>query len=113
MDCVLCEIVSGKEPAELLCDADDWLAIAPLRKISPVHFFLFPRVHFENLHAYLKSAPGNAGGLMQWAADIAESLELHEFGYRLTWNFGPATNQSVLHPHLHLLGGKQLRDELA
>ncbi len=50
---------------------------------------------------------------MRRDALIAADLELAVGGYRLAWNFGPATNQRITHPHLHLLGGTTLSDKLA
>ena len=45
--------------------------------------------------------------LVQAAAHLAETERLAG-GWRLVANVGPDAGQSVLHLHLHLLGGRQL-----
>lgn len=112
MTCVLCDVADGTEPAEILYDDGECVAITPLRTMAPTHVLLFPRVHDGGLPGYLDAEPESAGRLMQCAATIASKRDLSERGYRLTWNFGPDTQQRTMHPHLHLLRGSPLRSEL-
>jgi histidine triad (HIT) family protein len=51
--------------------------------------------------------------LMQVAGQLAGERGLNEQGYRLAWNHGPDTSQTIAHPHLHLLGGRPLQGLLA
>jgi histidine triad (HIT) family protein len=88
-------------------------AIAPLRVMAPVHVLLFPREHFDDLPILLRTAPDLVGRMMSVADALATEKGLGERGYRLAWNFGPDTAQTVLHPHLHLLGGRALSASLA
>lgn len=111
--CALCDVAEGAAAATIYYDDGGCLAIAPLRSMAPVHVLLFPREHFDGLPNYLDLFPESAGRLMQRAAAIAVEQGLSESGYRLVWNFGPDTRQRIEHPHLHLLGGARLRNELA
>ena len=112
MTCILCAIASGAEPAEVIFEDADCMAITPLRRMAPAHVLLFPRAHVADLPSYLDGSPESAGSLMRQGAQIARSLGLEDRGYRLAWNFGPDTNQRIMHPHLHLLGGRSLSDQL-
>jgi len=48
------------------------------------------------------------GRLQLVAAELAKERNLSE-GYRTVINTGPHAGQSVLHLHLHLLGGRSMR----
>ncbi|WP_166974363.1 HIT family protein [Brevibacterium atlanticum] len=50
---------------------------------------------------------------MKTASQLAAERGLQRRGFRLAWNLGLDTNQRILHPHLHLVGGAQLQDMLA
>lgn len=113
MECVLCKVDSKEERAAILFENHEFLGIAPLRPMAPIHVLLFPRSHYDDLPSYLGSEPGSVGRLMQTASQLAAERGLQGRGFRLAWNFGPDTNQRILHPHLHLLGGAQLQDMLA
>jgi histidine triad (HIT) family protein len=112
MTCILCAIAGGEEPAEVHFEDARCMAIKPLRPMAPVHVLLFPRMHVADLLSYLEGSPESAGRLMRQAAQIARTLGLADRGYRLAWNFGPDTNQRIMHPHLHLRGGCPLSEQL-
>lgn len=113
MDCVLCAIARDDEAAERIYEDNGVLAVTPLRPMAPIHVLLFPKVHVADLPTFLLEHVADAGELMRRAALIAVDLDLTTRGYRLAWNFGPDTNQRIMHPHLHLLGGAMLSDKLA
>lgn len=112
MTCVLCDVAAGMQTATILYEDGDCVAITPLRPMAPTHVLLFPRFHHEDLPCYLDAEPESAGRLLQRAAAMAAQHGLRNRGYRLVWNFGPDTEQRIMHPHLHLLGGARLRAEL-
>ena len=113
VSCILCAIADGAAPAEVHYSEEEVVAITPLRTMAPIHVLLFPRLHFPDLPALLRSDAGLVALLMSFAGRLAEERGLDERGYRLAWNHGPDTNQTILHPHLHLLGGRPLQDALA
>ena len=50
-----------------------------------------------------------AGRLLEVTAEVARGEGLAERGYRVAINTGPESGSEVLHLHLHVLGGKQMR----
>ncbi|MDN5550843.1 MAG: HIT domain-containing protein [Brevibacterium sp.] len=106
-------MADGTESAEIIYDDPECLAITPLRVMAPTHVLVFPRAHYDGLPYFLEREVESVGRLMRRAAEIAAQRGLNERGYRLVWNFGPDTKQRITHPHLHLLGGTLLREELA
>ncbi len=113
VNCILCCISAGNEPAEVLFRDETIMAILPLKAMSRVHLLLFPQAHIEDLPSMLRKNPEVAARLMQRADAIASDAGLGSSGYRLAWNYGPDTNQRIPHPHLHLLGGQRLANALA
>lgn len=113
MECVLCSVVSKEEQATILYEDHEFLGISPLRAMAPTHVLLFPQAYYCDLPAYLNAEPESVGRLMKTASLLASERGLQSRGFRLAWNFGPDTNQRILHPHLHLLGGARLQDRLA
>src|SRR6478735_3120838 len=96
MCCVLCAVVDGSEPAEIVHEDSRCLVIVPRRSMAPLHLLLFPRDHYSDLPTYLATEPAAAGHLMRQAAVTAKQHGLAERGYRLAWNFGPDTNQRIM-----------------
>lgn len=112
MPCVLCDIADGHETADVVYEDRECMGVSPLRLMAPVHVLLFPRAHFADLPTFLVATGDGAGRLMRRAVTVADDLGLGDRGYRLAWNFGPDTGQRIMHPHLHLLGGSRLVDQL-
>ncbi|HSV66853.1 MAG TPA: histidine triad nucleotide-binding protein [Mycobacteriales bacterium] len=107
-DCLFCRIVAGEIPANLVHEGKRTIAFRDIGPQAPTHVLVVPREHVENAAALAAADPSllaemvTAGALVAAAEDIAES------GYRLVFNTGPDSGQSVYHVHLHLLGGEQL-----
>ena len=53
------------------------------------------------------------GHLMKVASRIAKEQGLAENGFRLVTNCGKHGAQSVNHLHIHILGGRQLGEQMA
>lgn len=107
--CVFCSIVSGEIPATMVRRSDSAVAFRDLDARAPTHVLIVPVEHLASVRD-AKGADGSRllGSLMQFAAETATELGLDERGYRIVANTGPDGGQSVLHLHLHLLGGRPL-----
>ena len=79
--------------------------------MAPVHILVIPKVHIccankvtaENSHYVAK--------IFEAIPKIAADAGL-ENGYRIISNCGPDADQTVLHLHFHVLGGKKLPSKL-
>ncbi len=67
-----------------------------------------PRKHFAALHDASPEDQVLLGKLQLVAAKLATEHNLLS-GYRTVFNNGSGAGQSVLHLHLHLLGGRNFR----
>jgi histidine triad (HIT) family protein len=106
--CLFCKIVGRQIPSDIVLETDDVLAFKDVRPMAPVHVLVIPKKHLESLH---DSVPGDAellGHMLLAAREVADKLGLGASGYRVVFNIGQDAGQSVLHLHLHVLGGRAL-----
>ncbi len=105
-DCLFCRIVRKEIPAQVVAETDDCLAFRDITPQAPVHILVIPKAHVASLDAATDAA--QIGRLSLLAAEIARNEGIAEAGYRTVVNTGAAAGQTVLHVHLHLIGGRAL-----
>jgi histidine triad (HIT) family protein len=108
MDCLFCKIVSGDIPAKWVLENPHVIAFHDIHPQAPVHVLVIPRRHVVGVHEATPADASLLGQVMLAGRDVAEKLGLAEDGYRLVMNNGANAGQSVLHMHLHVLGGRVL-----
>ncbi len=108
-DCVFCRIASGEIPAKVVKRSPEAVAFHDLNPQAPVHVLIIPVVHHDAARD-VAGADGERmlGHLLRFACEVATELGLDPAGYRLVLNTGANGGQTVLHLHLHLLGGRRL-----
>lgn len=108
MTCIFCEIVAGRQPADIVYEDEQAVAFRDIKPQAPVHILIIPREHISGpLHVDGDNA-SLIGYLIAVAAQVAGQEGIAEAGYRLVTNQGRAGGQSVYHLHLHLLGGRRM-----
>jgi histidine triad (HIT) family protein len=106
-DCLFCRIASGEVPADRVHEDDQVIAFRDINPRAPTHVLVIPRRHVADAHA-LDDADGPLlAALFAATRRVADAEGLSE-GYRIVTNVGPAAGQTVLHLHLHLLGGRSM-----
>lgn len=108
MDCVFCNIISGKVPADLIYQDDDVVAFSDINPKAKVHALIIPRKHISSVNTIDESDKEILGKLMLAAKAVAVQENISETGYRLVINTGEHAGQIVYHLHMHLLGGEKL-----
>jgi histidine triad (HIT) family protein len=96
--CVFCEIIARREPATVLYESDDVIAIRNVLRWVPVMLLVLPKRHLTQ--AALWEEMGEVGRV---AATLGR--EHCPGGFRLLSNFGRDGMQSQDHAHVHVLGG--------
>ncbi len=96
--CVFCEIVAGREPADVLFESDEVIVIRNRLKWVPIMLLAMPKQHMTQ--SELWSNMGAVG-----AAAVKVGNEQCPGGFRLISNFGYDGMQSQDHAHVHILGG--------
>ena len=105
-NCLFCKIVDGKIPAEFVHKDDFCVVIRDINPQAPMHVLVIPRDHIESLDDASQKDEGLLGHLLRVGARVANDLGHAESGYRTVINTGEGAGQSVLHLHVHVLGGR-------
>ena len=111
MDCIFCKIIAGEIPSIKVYEDEYVYAFEDINPMAPVHILVIPKEHIccankitaENSHYVAK--------IFEAIPGIAAAAGL-ENGYRIISNCGPDADQTVLHLHFHILGGKKLPGKL-
>jgi histidine triad (HIT) family protein len=99
--CVFCEIIAGREPADVLYRDEDVIVFRNLLRWVPVMLLVAPTRHLRQHELWRAMGPA--------AAVAVEMGERHcPNGFRLLSNFGFDALQSQEHAHIHVIGGTYL-----
>jgi len=105
-DCLFCRIVAGDIPGEIVHVTERTVAFRDVNPQAPTHVLVVPRDHYPNAAALAAGDPQASAELLSTAAAVA-AAEGHD-DYRLVFNTGPSSGQTVFHTHLHLLAGRSM-----
>ena len=109
MDCVFCNIASGKIPSEFVYQDEQLVAFPDLHPKAPTHVLIIPRKHIQSLNHLSDDEMPLITHMIRAAQQIAREKGIYENGYRIIINTGKEGGQVIQHLHMHLLGGRQLR----
>ncbi|MEV7681412.1 RNase adapter RapZ [Streptomyces sp. NPDC088341] len=94
--CVFCQIVAGTEPATVLRQWDDALAIKPRGGVNAGHTLVIPRRHVDNAVV----DPAITALTMARAAELGAELGCD---LNVITSVGALATQTVFHLHVHLV----------
>ncbi len=112
MDCIFCQIASGKIPADIVHQDKEIIAFRDIKPEAPLHLIIIPRKHIPSLDQMKEGEAALVGRMVAVANKLAKDEGVAEKGYRLAINCGKEGGQLVPHIHMHLLGGRKLADAL-
>lgn len=107
-DCLFCAIVAGDVPSTEVASSERSYAFRDLNPGAPSHVLIVPRRHIVDAAAIALEHAGDLADLFVLAQTVAELEGVADGGYRLVFNVGRDSGNSVPHLHLHVLGGRQL-----
>lgn len=105
-DCLFCRIVAGETPATIVASNDSAIAFRDLEPKAPLHVLVVPRQHVPDVATLAIEAPGVLADVVALAASVAAAQADGQF--RLIFNTGSRSGQSVFHVHGHVIGGAEL-----
>ncbi len=109
-DCLFCKIADGENPSDFRYEGDPVVAFRDLNPQAPVHVLVVPKAHHEN---FVDDVPAETLAAMERAvASVAEQTGIKDSGFRCIMNTGAAAGQTVMHLHMHVLGGRSLGEGL-
>jgi histidine triad (HIT) family protein len=107
-ECLFCSIVTGEIPAEKVVESERTVAFRDISPQAPVHVLVVPREHYPDLAAVAAAGDGLLAEIATQAHRVAVAEGVAESGYRVVFNTGADSGQTVGHAHAHVLGGRPL-----
>ncbi len=112
MDCLFCKIVNGEIPSNKVYEDEMIYAFHDINPMAPVHILIIPKPHIASSMDDITTENSKyVARIFEKIPEIAKEAGLTG-GYRVITNCGPDADQTVLHLHFHLLGGKKLSANL-
>lgn len=108
-DCIFCKIIKGDIQSTIVFRDEQLTAFRDINPAAPTHILLVPNKHIDSVNALTGEDEQLVGHLVKVAGQLAAQEGIAEDGYRLIFNTGAHAGQTVLHIHLHLLGGAPMR----
>lgn len=109
-ECIFCRINRGQVRSDILYRDERCFVIKDIAPKAPVHLLIIPVEHFTSLADLTLDFAPVLGSMFMAASAMAERQGIGGTGYRLIINQGRDAGQQVAHLHMHLLGGRALRD---
>ena len=105
-DCLFCKILAGDIPADVVHETEGTFAFRDINPTAPTHVLVIPRVHVENAMEVKAEHGAVLAEMLSTARRVAEADGIAEGGYRLVFNVGQDSGNTVPHLHLHVIGGR-------
>jgi histidine triad (HIT) family protein len=105
-DCLFCRIAAGEVPATLVRETERVVAFRDIDPKAPTHVLVVPRAHHATVADLAEADPQSLAEVVTEAA--AAAADGGHADFRLVFNTGAGSGQSVFHVHAHVLAGRSL-----
>ena len=108
---IFAKILKKEIPCELVYEDDKVLFINDVNPQAKIHILAIPKKEVIDFSDFiLRSDQETVQYFFSKIYDVIKELTLDQSGYRLVTNNGKDANQEVLHFHVHILAGKNLKN---
>ena len=104
-DCLFCKLIAGEIPTNVVYEDDVCFAFDDIEPEAPVHTLLVPKAHYENMIGVPADVLGH---MLSVVPKVAEIKGIRESGFRTVVNTGPDSAATVMHFHMHIMGGVKM-----
>jgi histidine triad (HIT) family protein len=112
-DCIFCRIANGTIPSKKIYEDTEVFAFDDIHPMAPVHVIVIPKKHIPTIMDLTKEDMSAIGSMFTAVQEVARIKSVDEKGFRVVINCNKEGGQVIFHMHLHVLGGKKLKDGLA
>ena len=112
MDCIFCKIASNEIPGTILYQDKEIIAFRDINPVAPTHIVIIPKKHIPTLADLSEDESALIGHMAEVANHLAREEDISDRGYRIVVNCGREGGQLIDHLHMHLIGGRQLTNEI-
>lgn len=101
-DCIFCQILAGKIPAQKVYEGEQIVAFLDINPIAPGHVLVVPREHQET---WLDLRDGLAATLAMESQRVARAVvkATGADGFNLLMNNDRCAGQAIPHAHFHVV----------
>ena len=104
MSSIFTRIVEREIPADIVFENDRVIAFKDIAPQAPLHLLVVPKTEaYENVGELAAGDPALLAEVVAVAQQLASEHSNGE--YRLVFNSGPTSGQTVFHVHAHVLSG--------
>jgi histidine triad (HIT) family protein len=101
---IFTRIIEGEIPAEIVAETENAFAIRDIAPKAPVHLLVIPKsAEYRNVVELAAGDPELLAEVVGLANTVA--AEYSDGDFRLIFNTGPNSGQTVFHVHAHVLAG--------
>ena len=105
-DCIFCKIANHEIPSNVVFEDDEVIAFRDLDPQAPTHVLVIPKKHNANICDGVSAK--TLAAMTHAISEVVKAEGIEESGYRVISNAGANAGQTVMHFHMHVLGGKNL-----
>jgi len=105
-DCLFCKMIRKEINTRIAYEDDEIFAIYDINPQAPDHILVMPKKHIEKIADLQDGESELVGRVIFRAKELAAQNKREHF--RLVFNNGEESGQSVFHIHLHLLAGRRM-----
>ncbi len=102
MECIFCDILQKKLPADIVYEDEKSLVFLDINPVQPGHCLVVPKEHYEDV---LSMPEELAARLFEVTQRVARAVKqaLGAEGINISINNGSAAGQVVFHTHFHII----------
>jgi histidine triad (HIT) family protein len=108
VECLFCKIVNGEIPATIVHDGAQSVAFRDLNPAAPTHVLVVPKRHIDHAGTVSGADAETLADMFLTAQAVAAKDGIASTGYRLVFNVGVDSGNTVNHLHLHVVGGRPM-----
>lgn len=108
-DTIFGKMLSGEIPVDKVYEDEHCIAINDIHPQAPVHILVIPKKSIAQVSHAEDSDAELLGHLLLVVNKLAKEKGVED-GFRVVINNGEGGGQTVFHLHVHLLGGRVLRE---
>ncbi|HAW09089.1 MAG TPA: histidine triad nucleotide-binding protein [Bacteroidetes bacterium] len=106
-DTIFDKIIRKEIPAKIVYEDDDFIVINDVNPQAPIHLLIIPKAQIPTLNDATDEHQLLFGKMILLGKQLAKQYGIADNGYRLVLNVNNDGGQTVLHIHMHLLGGRE------
>ena len=111
MECLFCKIIAGEIPSGKVYEDEYVYAFRDIAPQTPTHILVVPKTHIASTDEVSGENSVFVAKIFEAIPKVAAEAGLVG-GYRVITNCGPDACQSVKHLHFHVMGGRQLPENM-